>query len=237
MFNYQLGAVWAGRRLFGEEFRYIDADGRERACLMQCRVNERDGQPDFSRVVLVLLDVTTAKRTSAAKMENQQLLREILARANILMWWAQVRREGGQLRWKLNVPSQSYDSQLYQLATAMDRGGLWDGARASAGPTGPTGWTGRARPSGSRGRETTTAPTAPAFTSTCAGAAPSARTPSSGEARSSRAKAGSSTGPLSCARIRAAASSVATVSSAGFRSNPRANRPKGGLDVSRRAAG
>ena len=127
VFNYQLGAVWAGRRLFGEEFRYIDADGRERACLMQCRVNERDGQPDFSRVVLVLLDVTTAKRTSAAKMENQQLLREILARANILMWWAQVRREGGQLRWKLNVPSQSYDSQLYQLATAMDRGGLWDG--------------------------------------------------------------------------------------------------------------
>ena len=127
VFNVQLGAFWAGRRLFGEEFRYLDADGRERACLMQCRVNERDGQPEFSRVVLVLLDVTTAKRTSAAKMENQQLLRDILARANILMWWAQVRRDAGQLRWKLNVPSQSFDSQLFQLATAMDRGGLWDG--------------------------------------------------------------------------------------------------------------
>jgi PAS domain S-box-containing protein len=127
VFNFQVGALWAGRRLFGEEFRYLDAGGQERACLMQCRVEERDGQPDFSRVLLVLLDVTTAKRTATAQMENPQLLRQILARANILMWWAQVRRETGQLRWKLNVPSQSFDSQLYQLATAMDRGGLWDG--------------------------------------------------------------------------------------------------------------
>jgi PAS domain S-box-containing protein len=127
VFNFQLGAFWAGRRQYGEEFRYLDAAGQERACLMQCRVEVRDGQPDFSQVVLVLLDVTTAKRTATAKMENQQLLRQILARANILMWWAQVRREGGRLRWKINIPSQSFDSQMFQLATAMNRGGLWDG--------------------------------------------------------------------------------------------------------------
>jgi PAS domain S-box-containing protein len=127
VFNSQLGAFWAGRRLFGEEFRYLNAGGQECACLMQCRVRERDGQPDYSHVALVLLDVTSAKLTTTAKMENPQLLREILARANILLWWAQVYREAGRLRWKINIPSQSFDSQLYRLATAMGRGGLWDG--------------------------------------------------------------------------------------------------------------
>jgi len=127
IFSHQLTALWAGRRRFEDEFRYLDAQGQESACLMQCQVGEQAGQPDFSRVVLVLLDVTTAKRTTAAQMENQDLLRQILAGANILLWWAQVRREHGHLAWKMNVPSQSYDSPLYRLATALDRGGLWDG--------------------------------------------------------------------------------------------------------------
>ena len=126
IFSNQVTALWAGRRRFEEEFRYLDAQGQERACLMQCQVGERAGQPDLSRVVLVLFDVTTTKRTMTAQMENQDLLRQILAGANILLWWAQVRREGGHLRWKINVPSQSFDSPLFRLATALDRGGLWD---------------------------------------------------------------------------------------------------------------
>ena len=127
IFSNQVTALWAGRRRFEDEFRYLDTQGQERACLMQCQVGERAGQPDLSRVVLVLLDVTTAKRTTMAQMENQDLLRQILAGANILLWWAQVRREHGHLAWKINVPSQSYDSPLFRLATALDRGGLWDG--------------------------------------------------------------------------------------------------------------
>jgi signal transduction histidine kinase/CheY-like chemotaxis protein len=126
VFSYQVTALWAGRRRFEEEFRYLDMQGQERACLMQCQVAERAGQPDLSRVVLVLLDVTTAKRTTTAQMENQDLLRQILAGANILLWWASVRREGGHLRWRINIPSQSFDSPLFQLATARDRGGLWE---------------------------------------------------------------------------------------------------------------
>ena len=126
VFDYQLERLWNGRRLFEEEFRYLDAKGQECACLMLCRVAERDGQPDPSHVVLVLLDITTARRTVEAQVENQEVLRQILARANILIWWAQVRREGAHNRWKINVPSQSFDSPLYQLATAIDRGGLWD---------------------------------------------------------------------------------------------------------------
>jgi signal transduction histidine kinase/CheY-like chemotaxis protein len=126
IFSNQLTALWAGRRRFEDEFRYLDPQGQERACLMQCQVGERAGEPDFSRIVLVLLDVTTAKRTTAAQMENQDLLRRILAGANILLWWAQVRREYGHLAWKMNVPSQSFDSPLFKLATALDRGGLWD---------------------------------------------------------------------------------------------------------------
>ena len=126
IFSNQLTALWVRRRSFEDEFRYLDPQGQERACLMQCQVGERAGEPDFSRIVLVLLDVTTAKRTTAAQMENQDLLRRILAGANILLWWAQVRREYGHLAWKMNVPSQSFDSPLFKLATALDRGGLWD---------------------------------------------------------------------------------------------------------------
>jgi signal transduction histidine kinase/CheY-like chemotaxis protein len=126
IFDHQLERLWNGHQLFEEEFRYLDADGQERTCLMQCKVGEREGQPDLSRVVLVLLDITTAKRTVAAQMENQEVLRQILGRANILLWWASVRREGGHMRWKINIPSQSFDSPLFQLATARDRGGLWE---------------------------------------------------------------------------------------------------------------
>jgi signal transduction histidine kinase/ActR/RegA family two-component response regulator len=126
IFGHQLEQLWAGGRLFEEELRYLDANGQERACLVQCKINEREGRPDPSRVVLVLLDITTAKRTVAAQMENQELLRQILGRANILLWWAQVRSEDGRFRWKINIPSQSFDSPIFKLATAMDQGGLWD---------------------------------------------------------------------------------------------------------------
>ena len=126
VFDCQVGALWLRHRYFQEEFRYLDTNGQERACLMLCRVAEREERPDFSRVTLVLLDITTAKRTVTAQMEKQEVLQQILARANILLWWAGVHREGGQIRWKINVPSQSYDSPLLQLATARDRGGLWE---------------------------------------------------------------------------------------------------------------
>ena len=129
VFRYQVGALWAGRRLFQEELPYVETGGHERACLMQCRVEERENQPDFSRVVLVLIDITTAKRTASAQMENQDLVRQILARADILLWWAQVRRENGQLQWKINVPAQLFETPLLQLASARDRGGLWDSKR------------------------------------------------------------------------------------------------------------
>jgi PAS domain S-box-containing protein len=126
IFVRQMDQLWAGSHLFEEELRYLDAQGQERVCLAQCRVTEREGRIDPARVVLVLLDITTAKRTVASQMENQELLRKILGRANILLWWAQVRREDGHFRWKINVPSQSFDSPIFKLATALDQGGLWD---------------------------------------------------------------------------------------------------------------
>ena len=129
IFQFQLGAVWAGRRLFQEEFRYRDAGGRERACLMQCRVEERRGKPDFSRVMLVLVDITASKWAALAQMESQDLMSRILARADILLWWAQVRLENGRLGWKINVPEPLFDTPLLKLATARDRNGLWETER------------------------------------------------------------------------------------------------------------
>ena len=126
VFTFQLSALWAGRRLFEQEIRYLDSGGHERACLVQCQVNDSGGQADLSRVVLALSDITTTKRAATAQLENQELLRQILSRADILLWWGQVRREDGVLRWRINVPSQSFDSPVFQLATAVDKGGLWD---------------------------------------------------------------------------------------------------------------
>jgi PAS domain S-box-containing protein len=126
MFAYQLASLWEGRQITEDEFQYVDPDGHRRACLMQCIVEERDGQLDLSLVVLLLRDITTAKSAISARLDDQSVLREILARANILLWWAKVRREGDRLRWKLDVPKQSLDSPLLHLATALDKGGLWD---------------------------------------------------------------------------------------------------------------
>ncbi|MDD2763806.1 MAG: PAS domain S-box protein [Opitutaceae bacterium] len=126
IFYCQLDRLWIGRRQFEEEFRYLDANGRERVCLMQCKVSEREGQPDLSCVMLVLLDITATRRTVEAQMENQGMLSQILSRANVLLWWAKVRREGGRFRWKINVPAAASDSPVYKLATAIEWGGLWD---------------------------------------------------------------------------------------------------------------
>lgn len=126
VFRYQVAAVWAGRRIFQEEFQYADSAGNERACLMQSRVEERGKEPDFSRILTVLVDITTAKRTASARMENQDLIRRILAGADILLWWAEVRRENGELRWKVNVPRQLSDTPLLKLAMARDKYGLWE---------------------------------------------------------------------------------------------------------------
>jgi PAS domain S-box-containing protein len=126
VFRYQVGALWAGRRQFQEEFHYLETGGHERVCLMQCRLQDHSGRPDFSRVVVVLIDVSTAKSTVSAQMEKQDLVRRILAGSDILLWWAQVRRENGQMSWKINVPEQLADTPLFKLAMARDRGGLWE---------------------------------------------------------------------------------------------------------------
>ena len=130
VFGRQMELLWSGGRQFQEELRYLDAAGQERVCLVYCRAAGDKGRLDPSRVMLVLLDITTSKRTVVAQMENQELLRQILGRANILLWWAQVTREDGRFRWKISVPSQSFDSPIFKLATAIDQGGLWDVAHS-----------------------------------------------------------------------------------------------------------
>ena len=126
VFKLQLASFWDGRSLSEDEFHYRDARGDDRACFMRCGVAMRAGQLDGHRVTLMLVDVTTAKRTITVRLEDQSLIRESLARANILLWWAKVRYEGGRYRWKIDLPTQSMDSPIYRLATAIDRGGLWD---------------------------------------------------------------------------------------------------------------
>ena len=91
-FSLQAVAYFDGRHRMEEEFKYLDSQGLEHACLMLSAAPEIEGNPDLSRVALVLIDVTWTKWTVAERSGDQTLLRKILARANILLWWAGLAR-------------------------------------------------------------------------------------------------------------------------------------------------
>jgi PAS domain S-box-containing protein len=53
-------------------------------------------------------------------------LRRVLSRTNLLLWWADVRREGTKFTWKFEVSTASQDNSLTTLASALTTGtGLW----------------------------------------------------------------------------------------------------------------
>jgi PAS domain S-box-containing protein len=61
--------------------------------------------------------------------QSRDELRRLLGRANILLWWADVRREGGRYVWYFDVPKVSLESPIARLATAQSGGGLWESER------------------------------------------------------------------------------------------------------------
>jgi PAS domain S-box-containing protein len=63
--------------------------------------------------------------TSAAGTEIGEELCRLLARANILYWRAAVRREGGEIVWRFDIPDAVVGSPLSKMATTS-RGGLWN---------------------------------------------------------------------------------------------------------------
>jgi signal transduction histidine kinase/ActR/RegA family two-component response regulator len=56
---------------------------------------------------------------------SRRLLNDILGRANVLLWWGKVRREGDTFHWTIEVPPELQGRPLLQLARSTGSGGLW----------------------------------------------------------------------------------------------------------------
>ena len=125
LFRVQLQALWVARSLGEEEFSYFDHRGQARSCYTRFEVGDKDGKADWSRVTVLIVDTSTATRTVAAVFGKQELMRAILSRANIVLWWARVERVGDRMHWQVNTPKEAYSSPLYKLALGIDVGALW----------------------------------------------------------------------------------------------------------------
>jgi signal transduction histidine kinase/ActR/RegA family two-component response regulator len=126
LFPAQLQALWVCRRSGEEEFGYTDRRRQPRACYTRFEVADLDGVADWSRVTVLVVDTTAAPRTAEATLEKQELMRTILGRANIILWWARVQRDGEHLRWQINTPKLTYDAPLYKIARGIEKEALWD---------------------------------------------------------------------------------------------------------------
>ncbi len=124
-----LDAIWDHRWVAEGEYTFTNAHGNLRTCLVRFALPQRVGQLDLTRVQLLIVDLTLTKHTLANQLDSQERLRDILVNANILLWWAKVHREAGQLRWNFDIPIPATKSEIYRLATALDIGGLWDNSR------------------------------------------------------------------------------------------------------------
>jgi PAS domain S-box-containing protein len=56
---------------------------------------------------------------------SQLQLRRVLARTNVLLWWAEVRRDGENYIWKFEVSTASRENSLMVLAKGISEGSLW----------------------------------------------------------------------------------------------------------------
>jgi PAS domain S-box-containing protein len=61
----------------------------------------------------------------SAKLENYQLILDTLERSNVLLWWARVWKENGELKWKIRTPPQLSVNPIYRLASLVEEGWLW----------------------------------------------------------------------------------------------------------------
>jgi len=57
--------------------------------------------------------------------ENYGLILDTLDRANILLWWADVKRVGSTYEWRMRTPPNLHDNPLFLLAGEREFGGLW----------------------------------------------------------------------------------------------------------------
>jgi len=121
IFQDLLRGLWEGHLLVESEDSFLDAKKQPRSYLMRASLSE-----DGSDLIITLLDTSNTRRAAGRRIDQMDVVRDIIARANVLLWWAKVHRQGAHFRWRMNTPQQATLAPIYQLATAVSVGGLWD---------------------------------------------------------------------------------------------------------------
>lgn len=129
IFKNQVFLLWSDLRHLEHEIVYESERHEELTCHMRCTIPVAAGKPDFRQVTLSVTDITLAKGGKMVNAKDSDILRDIFAQANMLVWWARVRRENGRFLWRMRLPHHSSSSPLYKMAGALEVGGLWDMSR------------------------------------------------------------------------------------------------------------
>jgi PAS domain S-box-containing protein len=72
------------------------------------------------------VDTLQASFPDEAQLANEHLILNTLKRSNVLLWWARVWREHGELHWRISTPPPLRDNPIFRLATGTREGWLWN---------------------------------------------------------------------------------------------------------------
>ena len=97
-------------------------------CWLQEQATIRKVAPGEWQLVGIVTDVTQRRIAEGARQASERALREILERADCLLWRATVRKdEAGRLRWEdFELPNSRLSEELFGVQAADGRDHLWD---------------------------------------------------------------------------------------------------------------
>ena len=122
----QLFMLWSSQQENEEEISFHGAHNEELCWYIRNSMPLKLGAPDPSRVEIVIVDLTIAIGTAKLRYKGADIMRDVFANSNLLIWWARVRRDGKNFLWRMHLPEHSEHSPIYRLAGGRAKGGLWD---------------------------------------------------------------------------------------------------------------
>jgi PAS domain S-box-containing protein len=118
-----LGALRSGAPGYEQEFPLIKGD---RAFWLHERVSITSIEPGKWDLVGITVDVTAQHEAEEARRKSQAQLEQILTRADCLLWYASVRREGDGLPWRnFTMPGSVLCDRLFGAHPPVTGTGLW----------------------------------------------------------------------------------------------------------------
>ncbi|HTT55661.1 MAG TPA: PAS domain S-box protein, partial [Opitutaceae bacterium] len=80
--------------------------------------------PDEWAVVGILIDVSALKEAEAARQRSEAQLRQILSRADCMLWRARVTEAAGRMHWQFSAPASGLQSRIFGAGDTTEREGV-----------------------------------------------------------------------------------------------------------------